>query len=336
MAIGQFPHCDSRILHKGDCQYCDAHPEWQELREAWGIAFTGQLPAGASLTVTPRLSGSPGTAVGTKEHSYSISVPADQWTAQLPCPADFNRPPNAPNDHRNWGGNVATSAKSPTNTAENETWGTCIGESVDCDEETGLVGEGSRAYTCTGGHHVGPGQYLRCISRWHQQDGPQSPGIGVSSIVRDGSTGGQVERGPSWVSHALGRIRNLRKDPYRAPWETDDLLAPSVEYVTPIGSRHTTDPTDPRLGHGVDTDPVGQNEVYLVLSEEERAKGFVRPVRRSYRHLTCGSVTTMGMVLAETFARDFRFYGATLCVNCAKHLPVGEFVWEHDGTKVGS
>jgi len=40
--ISQFPHCDQRVLHApGHCQYCDAHPDWQELREAWGINFTG-------------------------------------------------------------------------------------------------------------------------------------------------------------------------------------------------------------------------------------------------------------------------------------------------------
>lgn len=44
----------------------------------------------------------------------------------------------------------------------------------------------------------------------------------------------------------------------------------------------TTDPNDPRLK---DTSSEGQNEVYLVLSEEERSKGFVRPVRNSYVHL---------------------------------------------------
>lgn len=31
--------------------------------------------------------------------------------------------------------------------------------------------------------------------------------------------------------------------------------------------------------------PNGQQEGYVVLSEEERAKGFVRPVRRSYVHV---------------------------------------------------
>ena len=35
----------------------------------------------------------------------------------------------------------------------------------------------------------------------------------------------------------------------------------------------------------MDNEPVPQNEVYLVLSEEERAKGFVRPVRTSYIHV---------------------------------------------------
>lgn len=47
----------------------------------------------------------------------------------------------------------------------------------------------------------------------------------------------------------------------------------------------TTDPNDPRLGRGPDEKPVPQNEVYLVLSEEERAKGFVRPLRSSYIHV---------------------------------------------------
>lgn len=46
----------------------------------------------------------------------------------------------------------------------------------------------------------------------------------------------------------------------------------------------TTDPNDPRLGHGIDTEPVKQNETYLVLPEEKRKK-FVRPVRQSYVHV---------------------------------------------------
>lgn len=100
----------------------------------------------------------------------------------------------------------------------------------------------------------------------------------------------------------------------------------------------TDDRNDPRLGHGSDGAPVVQNEVYLVLSDEERAKGFVRPVRSTYRHLACGGTTTMGMALAQTYAANPSFYGATYCVHCQMHRPVGangEFVWE-DGSKVGS
>lgn len=97
----------------------------------------------------------------------------------------------------------------------------------------------------------------------------------------------------------------------------------------------TDDPKDPRLTHGVDTEPTGLAPAYLVLSEDERAKGFVRPVRRSYVHAQelggCGALTTMAQALAETYARDPRFYGATFCVGCGMHRPVGEvgeFVWD--------
>lgn len=103
----------------------------------------------------------------------------------------------------------------------------------------------------------------------------------------------------------------------------------------------TDDPNDPRLTHGADTEPVPMADAYLVLSEEERGKGFVRPVWRSYRHATeyggCGAVTTMSTALAETYARDPKFYGATYCVGCKMHRPVGEhgeFLWDnvyHDG-----
>ena len=47
----------------------------------------------------------------------------------------------------------------------------------------------------------------------------------------------------------------------------------------------TDDQKDPRVRRGgPDKEPVDQHDTYLVLSEEERAKGFVRPVRRTYGH----------------------------------------------------
>lgn len=109
----------------------------------------------------------------------------------------------------------------------------------------------------------------------------------------------------------------------------------------------TTDPSNPCLKK---IKPDGQQKCYLVLSEEERAKGFVMPVHRSYTHLKCGTVTTMGLALCETYARDPKFYGGTFCCHCGGHfnlfgyevLPDGtRGEWKHnfewpDGTPVGS
>lgn len=100
----------------------------------------------------------------------------------------------------------------------------------------------------------------------------------------------------------------------------------------------TTDRTDPCLN---EIKPGGQQACYLVLSDEERAKGFVRPVRRTYRHLKCGTETTMARELAETYARDPFFYGGTFCVHCGTHFKLRDengaaaFVFVPDGTAVG-
>lgn len=94
----------------------------------------------------------------------------------------------------------------------------------------------------------------------------------------------------------------------------------------------------PEDGSHLKTEPNGQQAGYVVLSKEEREKGFVRPVRATYVHTTCGTATTMGRALAETYARDPSFYSGTFCCRCRAHFPVGEageFIWE-DGTKVGT
>lgn len=65
-----FPHCDPRILHAPtECEFCDRHPDWQELRQYWGIAFTGYEPE----------------------------------DKELPCPADYARG----DSHKLWYGNTA-------------------------------------------------------------------------------------------------------------------------------------------------------------------------------------------------------------------------------------
>lgn len=80
----------------------------------------------------------------------------------------------------------------------------------------------------------------------------------------------------------------------------------------------------------------GQQKAYVVLSEAERAKGFVRPVRQSYVHTKCGFSTRMGLALAETYARDPKFYSGTFCCSCGEHFPVAEFVWDGTDETVGS
>lgn len=127
----------------------------------------------------------------------------------------------------------------------------------------------------------------------------------------------------------------------------------------------------------------GQHRAYWVLSEAERAKGFVRPVRHAYLHRGrkvcgkpregtpdftcalepghpgacyqwaqlrpehvarlrargliggCDARTSMSNTIAETYARDPKFYGSTFCSKCREHLPVQEFVWldEDDHTE---
>lgn len=134
--------------------------------------------------------------------------------------------------------------------------------------------------------------------------------------------------------------------------------------------------------------PDGQHEAYWVLNEEERSKGWVRPLRRKYRHVGpagpknlrdltpeeqeqyakwnyvkfeaydnpdsavvgrywtqahldrvgsgCGTVTTMGLALCETYAKDPTYYGSTFCCGCGSHFPVSEFRWVEDNQVVGT
>lgn len=89
-------------------------------------------------------------------------------------------------------------------------------------------------------------------------------------------------------------------------------------------------------GHAAIEPNTGMQRSYVVLTAEERAKGFVRPVRRAYKHATCGAVTTMGLSLAETYARDPGFYSGTFCATCRSHFPLDQFTWDGTNEQVGS
>ncbi len=98
----------------------------------------------------------------------------------------------------------------------------------------------------------------------------------------------------------------------------------------------TTDRNDPDL-HIIENN--GQQKKYLILSEEERAKGFVRPVYRQYIHKKCGGLTRMGLELCETYARNPKFYSGTFCAICGNYFNLIDengdraFIW--DGTNLG-
>jgi hypothetical protein len=99
----------------------------------------------------------------------------------------------------------------------------------------------------------------------------------------------------------------------------------------------------------------GQQNGYVVLTAAERAKGFVRPVRRTYIHAGkppdgqsfeypirkvfaggCGTRTTCSQDIAETYARDPGFYSGTFCCSCRAHFPLEQFVWEGTTEQVGT
>lgn len=115
--IDRFPHCDSRILHgpEDGCEYCDRYPEWQRLREAWGIAFTGHQPRAGLPRCHRRMQetfpgyGSPDIRCERPRGHEDDCAPIPAWDV-LPCPADAARPADASNDHRRWAGNKPTSA----------------------------------------------------------------------------------------------------------------------------------------------------------------------------------------------------------------------------------
>jgi hypothetical protein len=172
-----------------------------------------------------------------------------------------------------------------------------------------------------------------------------------------------------------------------------DGLARAVGAIPPVDrtQRTLTDGSPVSSDHR-ELRPDGMQKGYVVLSEAERARGFVRPVRRSYSHVGrpapanplrgltaeesarysdcgyikfedyppgrspvtgrywtqadldkigkgCGVKTTMGVALAETYARDPGFYGGTFCCGCGAHFPVGadgEFIWSGTNDRVGT
>lgn len=179
--------------------------------------------------------------------------------------------------------------------------------------------------------------------------------------------------------------------------KSKELLQKAIDSMKKVEDVPPVDRTNIQLTDGSPVTPEhkelkdnGQQRGYIVLTEEERKKGFIRPVRTSYTHVGleppknplrdltgeehkdydhygyvkyeeyledknssvvgkywtqkeidkinngCETVTTMGLSLAETYARDPSFYGATFCCGCGTHLPVSEFIWDGTNERLGS
>lgn len=142
-----------------------------------------------------------------------------------------------------------------------------------------------------------------------------------------------VDKG--WAVHTGGTITGRFQAANPAK-----LQEPKKEPPPPVDRSKVELVSGSPITNGTHTElrPDGQQKDYVVLSPEERSKGFVRPVWLSYTHTKCGTVTKMSRHIAETYARDPFFYSGTFCVHCGAHFPVGEdgeFEWA-DGTKVGT
>lgn len=62
---------------------------------------------------------------------------------------------------------------------------------------------------------------------------------------------------------------------------------------------------------------------------------YVAPIRNSYIHDKCGEKTLCGDDIAETYAKNPKFYGRTFCVQCRNYFPVSEFKWAVDRVVLG-
>jgi hypothetical protein len=95
----------------------------------------------------------------------------------------------------------------------------------------------------------------------------------------------------------------------------------------------TDDPNDPRLTRGA-TRPTRRTATRPRCTSCSPRTSAPRASSGRYAGRTgtrsAATVTTMGQALAETYARNPGFYGATYCVHCGQHRPVGadgEFYW---------
>ena len=202
---------------------------------------------------------------------------------------------------------------------------------------------------------------------------------------------GHIVFSPNQARHLAQSLNSRAAEVERLIREQENYNRRKAAEAIPVdrSAQTMTDGSPVTPDHREINPATGMQKGYVILSAEERAKGFVRPVRRSYRHIGaqgpkyplrdltdeeksqyvnsgyaklevypenespmtgrfwsqqeldnigkgCGIVTTMGVALSETWARDNKFYSGTFCANCRRHYPVEEFVWWGTDETLGS
>jgi hypothetical protein len=321
-AIEQYPHCDSRVLHApGECEYCDEHADWQELRQTWGINFTGHHDP-----------------------------------AKLICPAQRERPLDSIHA---WGGNAP---ETPDRKEARDRAATPIPE-----PSYEIPAKGERIVP--GPTKVDPVEFLRQIRDWLKGDGSLAganpTGPLASWLKVDPPAEKAAEPAPlvekaeqeSWPTKPKatlsGRPPELPHDaPAPAPIDPntgmhrDYWVLPESErakgFVRPYRDSYRHVGERPKYPlRDLTAEEKEQGDKYGYVKYEEYPESMRPLLGRSWSKKDldrrgCGTVTTMGRALSETYARDPKYYGATFCCGCGKHFPVAEFVWTADGEIVGS
>lgn len=146
--------------------------------------------------------------------------------------------------------------------------------------------------------------------------------------------------GSKWDKEAGERVKpNGQNEAYK-------VLAPHERakgFVRPVRTSYVhAGPSGPKYDIRPLTEEEAENfgdsfDYFEEYPEGERSRGkFWTQEQIDAVGNGCGTRTFMSQTIAETYAREPKFYGSTFCTGCRTHLPVDEFLWDDgSGERVG-
>jgi hypothetical protein len=339
--IKQFPHCDARVLHaKGECEYCDRHPDWQELREVWKINFTGQKDPSKALCPAEKArgldsinkwGGNRPSLAGTKA-ALHIDVgdlspeEASKFIAELKARIIQIKEAAAAETERECDAVMKKLEALPKlNIGEIP----AKGERISLSEPitTSKLGRFLAETVEERLPSLVPDPPEKPEDRW-----PEKPKATLSGRPAELPTDAPA---PAPIDPSTG----MHKDYWVLPEaeRKKGFVRPYRDSYRHVGLRPKYPVRD------LTPDELEQYSKYGYYKYEEYPKPNPDGSSVTGRFWTkadlerrgCGTVTTMGRALSETYARDPKYYGSTFCCGCRTHYPVAEFVWT-DGSVLGS